>query len=405
MAKFTYTALDVDGKEKKGHLEAMNINTATALLRDQGLFVAKIDEAVMRGAANHGGGIGSFISNNLSVSKRDLVFFFKQLAFMLRAGLPMLHALTISKKQFKGRLHNVIGEIITDVETGAPLSKAMRRYKTDVFPPIVANMTFAAESTGAIDVVMLRLAKHLEKKLALRSQTISAMIYPTVVILAAVAVVSFLLAVIIPKFAAFLTNRGRQLPAPTQLLIDMSNFAVNYGFYVVGSCVVLAVLIGLYYATPRGRLMVDTWLLKLPIIGGLLTNSAMADFSWSLAMMLRSGLTAFEGLNIASQVMGNRYISNHLAVAAEKIKVGQDLASSIEGQGIPELIPQMTTVGEETGSLDQILDELGSYYEERLEEGVKRMATLIEPVLILVIGVIVGFVYYAFFMALFSLVK
>lgn len=405
MAKFAYTALDVDGKEKKGLLEAMDMNAATRLLKDQGLFVVKIDEGGRGASSHHGKGIGALISNNLSVSKRDLVFFFKQLAFMLRAGLPMLYALSISKKQFKGRLRSVIEEIIAEIEAGNPLSKAMKKYKTDVFPPIVANMTFAAENTGAIDVVMLRLAKHLEKKLALRSQTISAMIYPSVVILAAVAVVTFLLGVIIPKFAAFLTNRGRQLPAPTQLLIDMSNFVVNYGIYIAGFFVLLVVLIGLYYATPRGRLMIDTLLLRVPVIGGLLTNSAMADFSWSLAMMLRSGLTAFDGLNIASQVISNRYISNHLAAAAEKIRVGKDLASSIEGKGIPDLVPQMTTVGEQTGSLDQILDELGGFYEERLEESVKRMAALIEPVLILVVGVIVGFVYYAFFMALFSLVK
>ncbi len=404
MAKFAYTALDVEGKERKGRVEAADVNAATAVLREEGLFVVKINEGRTAMASGRNG-LRNLIAKNLSVSKRDLVFFFKQLAFMLRAGLPMLYALSISKTQFKGRLRHVIEEMIADVEAGSPLSTAMKKYKTDVFPPIVANMTLAGESTGAIDAVMLRLGEHLEKKLALRSQTISAMIYPVIVVFAAIAVVSFLLGVIIPKFAAFLNNRGRQLPAPTQLLIDMSNFAVNYGLYMAGVSVILAVLIGIYYTTPNGRLMIDTLLLRVPVIGKLLTNSAMADFSWSLSMMLRSGLTAFDGLNIASKVIGNRYISNHLAAAAEKIKVGKDLASSIEGKGIPDLIPQMTTVGEQTGALDHILNELGSFYEERLEVGVKRMAALIEPVLILVIGVIVGFVYYAFFMALFSLVK
>lgn len=149
------------------------------------------------------------------------------------------------------------------------------------------------------------------------------MIYPVIVVLAAIGVVSFLLGVIIPKFAAFLNKRGKQLPEPTQLLIDMSNFAVNYGGYIFGFFVILAVVIGAYYSTPRGRLVIDKLLLRMPVIGKLLTNSAMADFSWSLSMMLRSGLTAFEGLQIASKVIGNRYISNHLAEAAEKSELAK----------------------------------------------------------------------------------
>ena len=403
MATFTYTALDVNGKQRKGRIDGMDASAASGLLRDQGLFVVSIAEG--KRVTLEGNRVSRFISKNLSISKRDLVFFFKQLAFMLRAGLPMLHSLSISQNQFKGRLRTVIQEMIAEIEGGSNLSTAMRKYKSDVFPPIVANMVHAGESTGAIEAVVMRLGEHLEKKIALRSQTISAMIYPVIVIFAAVAVVAFLLGVIIPKFAAFLQKRGRQLPAPTQLLIDMSNFVVNYGVYIIGSFVVMAILIGLYYATPRGKLMIDTLLLKVPVIGKLLLHGALADFCWSLSMMLRSGLTAFESLNIASKVIGNRYISDHLARAAEKIKIGKDLASSIQGKGIPDLLPQMTTVGEQTGSLDHILNELGGYYEERLETGVKRMAALIEPALILVIGVIVGFVYYAFFMALFSLVK
>lgn len=403
MATFTYTALNVDGKQRKGSIDAIDTSAASGLLRDQGLFVVSIVEG--KRLIKQGNPVSRLISNNLSVSKRDLVFFFKQLAFMLRAGLPMLHSLSISQNQFKGRLRTVIQEMIAEIEGGSNLSTAMRKYKSDVFPPIVANMVHAGESTGGIEAVVMRLGEHLEKKIALRSQTISAMIYPVIVIFAAVAVVAFLLGVIIPKFAAFLTNRGKKLPEPTQLLIDMSNFVVNYGVYIIGSFVVIAILIGLYYATPRGKLMIDTLLLKVPVIGKLLLHGALADFCWSLSMMLRSGLTAFESLNIASKVIGNRYISDHLARAAEKIKIGKDLASSIQGRGIPDLLPQMTTVGEQTGSLDHILNELGGYYEERLETGVKRMASLIEPAMILVIGVIVGFVYYAFFMALFSLVK
>lgn len=205
MATFTYTALNVDGKQRKGRIDAMDASAASGLLRDQGLFVVSITEG--KRIVLEGNRISRFISNNLSVSKRDLVFFFKQLAFMLRAGLPMLHSLSISQNQFKGRLRTVIQEMIAEIEGGSNLSTAMRKYKSDVFPPIVANMVHAGENTGAIEAVVMRLGEHLEKKIALRSQTISAMIYPVIVIIAAVAVVAFLLGVIIPKFAAFYKKR------------------------------------------------------------------------------------------------------------------------------------------------------------------------------------------------------
>jgi len=405
MASFSYTALDVNGKKSEGNIDAMDVSSASTALREQGLFVVNIGETRGLKKASEKKGVRHFIANNRSVSKVDLVFFFKQMAFMLRAGLPMLHALNISKKQFKGRLGIVIADMVEDVETGKPLSAAMMKYKTDVFPPIVANMVLAGENTGGLDAVMLRLATHLEKKQRLKSQTVSAMVYPSIVILVAIAVVAFLLGVIIPKFAAFLSGRGKRLPEVTQLLIDMSEFVVSNALYIIAFIVLVLISIGLTYATTKGRLVIDTFLLKIPVLGKLLTNSAMADFNWSLSMMLRSGLTAFDGLKTSSKVVGNRYISRHLSSAAEKIKVGKDLASSIEGKGIPDLVPQMTTVGEQTGALDHILEELGGFYEERLEEGVKRMASLIEPTLILTIGLIVGFVYYAFFSALFALAK
>ena len=297
----------------------------------------------------------------------------------------------------------MIPELVDEIEGGSALSTAMKKQKKEVFPPIAANMVFAGESTGAIDAVMLRIAEHLEKKLALRSQTINAMIYPAFVIVAAIVVIIGLMTLIIPKFAKFLSGRGKKLPEETQLLIDMSNFVVSNGLLLFVCFVIVVVVVMLIYLTPKGRLMIDSLLLKLPVVGKLLSHSAMAEFSWSLSMMLRSGLTAFESLKITSKVMKNRLIANHLASAADKIKVGKDLSSSITGNGVPSLVPQMTLVGEETGSLDHILSELGGFYEERLENGVKRMTSLVEPVLILVIGTIVGFVYYAFFMALFAL--
>lgn len=405
MAKFNYTAINAAGKEHKGTMQAIDSTLATAALREQGLFVVKINEQGSKsGLGLSDGSVVDWINHNRSVPRRDLIFFFKQLSFMLRAGLPVVQALQLSELQSNGRLRLVIKQMIVDLENGSPLSKAMEKHK-DVFPVIAVNLMLAGESTGGLDQVANRLATHLEKKAALRSQTINAMIYPSVVVVAAIGVVIFLVWKIIPQFAKFLLGRGKKLPPSTQFLIDASDFALKYGMYMFGGFIFIVLALILFYQTPQGRLAMDSAILKVPVIGPLLRFGAMAEFNWSLSMMLRSGVTAYESLKICGNVIANRLISNKLFYAANQILTGKELSASIRGKAIPDLVTQMTAVGEKTGTLDQVLHELGVFYEERLQVGVKRMSAMIEPMMILVIGGIVGFVYYAFFQALFSLVS
>lgn len=404
MPKFNYTVINTAGKETKGSMQAIDAGMVNNALREQGLFVVKVTEA---GVQSTNGLSQDFswdsINQYRSVPKRDLVFFFKQLSFMLRAGLPILQALQLSETQSQGRLRIVIRQMLSDIENGSPLSKAMGKHH-DVFPVIAVNLMLAGESTGALDEVANRLATHLEKKAALRSQTINAMIYPAVVVLVAIGVVIFLVWKIIPQFAKFLLGRGKKMPPSTQFLIDASDFALKYGLYMVAGVMFIIFALILFYQTPQGRLTIDAVLLRIPVIGKLLRYGAMAELNWSLSMMLRSGLTAYESLKICGNVVANRLISNKLFSASELILGGRDLSSSIKSNAIPDLVTQMTAVGEKTGTLDHVLQELGTFYEEQLQVGVKRMSALIEPALILVIGGIVGFVYYAFFQAMFSLV-
>ena len=404
MPKFNYTAINVTGKETKGSMQALDVAMVNNALREQGLFVVKVQEA---GTSANNGLSQDFsfdlLSQYRSVPKRDLVFFFKQLSFMLRSGLPVLQALQLSETQSNGRLKLVIKQMITDLENGYPLSKAMAK-QGDVFPVIATNLMLAGESTGALDQVANRLATHLEKKAALRSQTINAMIYPSVVVVAAIGVVIFLVWKIIPQFAKFLLGRGKKMPPSTQFLIDVSDFALKYGLYIFGAVIFIILALVMFYQTPQGRLAMDTVILRVPVIGKLLRFGAMAELNWSLSMMLRSGLTAYDSLKICGNVISNRLISNKLFSASELILSGKDLSSSIKCNAIPDLVTQMTAVGEKTGTLDHVLQELGAFYEEQLQVGVKRMSAMIEPAMILVIGGIVGFVYYAFFQAMFSLV-
>lgn len=399
MAKFKYSAIYPDGIQRKGSIEAMDMDMATSALRQQGLFVATITKA---GGLSGSGGFKEFIGRNTSPKKSELIFFFKQLAFMLRAGLPVIQALEISVNQFTGRLHYAIKDMIGELQNGSPLSRAMRNQK-QVFPSIAVNLMMAAESTGGLEAVAQRLATYLEKKAALRAQTITAMIYPAILLLASIGVVIFLVWKIIPQFAKFLIGKGKALPPSTQFLIDASDFAVRNGLYIFGTVVLLIVAIVLYYMTQQGRLALDRVVLKFPVLGKLLIHGAMAEFTWSLSMMLRSGVTVYDSLKTCGNVIANRYISNKIHYASEQILAGRELSQSLKGKEIPDLLVQMTTVGEKTGTLDQVLQELGLFYEERLAESVKRLTALIEPVMILIMGGLVGFVYYAFFQALFSL--
>ncbi|CAG0955138.1 Type II secretion system protein F [Methylophilaceae bacterium] len=410
MPTFRYTAVDNAGKEIKGSIQAADSRAATAGLRQQALYVVAIDQGNADADSGSGQGLSkevdlSFLTEWRSVPTQQMIFFFKQLSFMLRAGLPVLQALQLSRTQVSGgRLGRVIDRMIADIENGYPLSQAMAHHPK-VFEPLTVNLIVAGESTGELDIVMDRLADHLEKKATLRMQTINTMIYPSIVIVAAIGVFIFLVIKIIPTFAKFFAGKGRALPPSTQFLIDLSAFAVDYGLYIIGALLFIVICLVLAYQTKEGRLKIHHGLLRLPVLGKLLTVAAMAQLNWSLAMMLRSGLTVLDALKISANVIRNRVFSDKLGAATESILAGKDLSGSLQHPRIPTIVTQMIAVGERTGTLDHVLQELGNYYEERLQLGIRRLSAMMEPALILVIGGMVGFVYYAFFQALFQLAK
>lgn len=405
MALFAYTALTSSGSELSGKQQADNLSIAAQDLRDRGLRVLEIKPTKSKPGFLGQENISDWLASQRSVSASALVFFFRQMAFMLRAGLPIMQALELSKTQVSSaRLKLTIKLMLRDIESGHAMSLAMKKHK-EVFPNMAVNLVFAGENTGDLDAIMERLATHLETKAALRSQMINAMIYPSVVFIAAIGVGAFMTLKIIPKFADFLLAQGRTLPASTQGLIDFSKYVQANGIYIVAIFIAFIIAILLMYQTKRGRYFIDSLLLRIPVFGSMITTGSMAQMTWGLSTLLRSGVTVFDSLKITAELMNNRVFSKQLIDGSRFVLEGKELASSLQHPQMPILVLQMITVGEKTGSLDRILHELGSYYEQRLETAIKRLSAMIEPAMILLIGGMVGFVYYAFFQALFSLVS
>lgn len=405
MAQFSYIALDARGEEVVGQIQADDSAAAMLLIRQRGLRLLELKPGRTADGFLGQANFADWLASQRSPSKSARIFFFRQMAFMLRAGLPVTQALTLAQAQLSDpRLNLTIRLMLKDIQAGQSLSAAMAKHPA-VFPAMAVNLTVAGESTGDLDAIMDRLATHLDKKATLRAQMINAMIYPAIVVVAALGVGTFMVVQIIPKFAKFLSGKGRGLPPSTQALIDISDSIRAHGPLIVGIVVALIVAVIVLYQTRRGRLAIDHGLLGLPVIGDLLITGAMAQMSWALSILLRSGVTVFDALKITANLLGNRVYHDKLHEASARILEGRDIAGSIDHKKMPRLVVQMVAVGEGTGNLDGVLQELGFYYEKLLEIAIKRLSALIEPTMILVIGGMVGFVYYAFFQALFSLVS
>lgn len=403
MPLYSYNALSSAGNEQKGALQATNESMAVQELRAQGLRILDIRERKGKGGFLGQANFADWLATQRSVSTEALIFYFRQMAFMLKAGLPVAQALELATGQISSsRLNLAVRVMLKDIEGGLALSSAMKKHR-DVFNNMMINLIVAGENTGELEVIMERLASHLEKRSALRKQMVTAMIYPIIVVVAAIGVAVFMVVSIIPKFATFLQGQGKALPPSTQALIDISANIRENGIQLIIVAIAGLLALWLFYRTSPGRLLIDQLLLRVPVMGKLLINGSMAQLNWAMSILLSSGVSIFDGLKISADLLPNRVYADNLKQAATKVFSGHDLSSSIRHPMLPALVTQMIAVGERTGTLDHILQELGTYYEKLLETGIKRLTALIEPTMILIIGGMVGFVYYAFFQALFAL--
>ncbi len=400
--QFQYTAVDGRGQEHRGSLQGDSQATVAAQMRARGLFPLEI----VTGPAVAGAALAGAPKRRLLspfVRSRDLSFFCRQLSLMLRSGLSLLDALKLlAAGASHPRLARAAAAMALDVARGQPLSQALAPHTC--FPALTARLVKAAEAVGELDKAFSRVAEDVERRAALRAQLMASLLYPSVVILVAIGVVAFLIAKVLPKFARFLTRRAVQLPTSTRMLLELGEFLTAWGVYLGVGCALAGVGLFLFHRTPRGRALLQRLSLSLPVAGGILRYGLLAQIAGTLGTLLDSGLPLQESLQISGQASGHASYETSLQTASQRVLRGEPLAHALATQPLfPALMVQVVRVGEETGGLELVLRELAAFFDTQLQARIRTLTTLFEPVLLLVVGSVVGLVYHSFFQAVFQL--
>ena len=403
MAKFTYKALDQLGNETTGAIEAGSENEARSALRAKALYVLKLKTG---GTKQSPIALVKTVLSYLSIKRykkantSDLVLFFRQVALMLRAGNTLMQAIeAISQMTEKVRFKNALVRMLVSIQGGSSFAQAIEKEST-MFPPIVSRLVASGEASGELQVILERLAINLNRSADIKRQFITAMFYPTFVTIAAAGVVTFLAMNVVPKFATMLESKSSQLPASTQAMMDGSAYMVDNGAVIFSTLGITIFLILASYTTEKGKTIIDKVLIRTPLIGSSIKSSAMAQTGMTMSLLLRSGLTVLETLKVLAHIMPNKSMSACFHKAGEKILSGQSLAAGLNQSLIPHMVQHMAGIGEKSGELDQVMDELGNYFQSQTEIRLKAMIAMIEPAMTVLIGGLVGFVYYAFFSAM-----
>lgn len=403
MAKFTYKALDQQGNETTGVIESGSEGEARNALRAKALYVLKLKSGQdKRSISQHTASVLSYLSikRYKKANTADLVLFFRQVALMLRAGNTLMQAIeAISQMTVKVRFKNALVRMLVSIQGGSSFAQAIEKEPA-MFPPLVAKLVASGEASGELQVILERLAINLGKSAEIKRQFVTAMFYPTLVTVAAFGVTAFLAMSVVPKFAKMLEGKSSQLPAATQAMMDGSEYMVNNGAVIFTTLGVGIFLILASYTTEKGKKIIDKILIRTPLIGTSIQASAMAQTGMTMALLLRSGLTVLETLKVIAHIMPNTAMAVCFTQAGEKILSGQSLAVGLNQPLIPHMVQHMAGIGEKSGELDQVMDELGNYYQSQTEAKLKAMIAMIEPAMTVLIGGLVGFVYYAFFKAM-----
>ncbi|MCS6292177.1 MAG: type II secretion system F family protein [Nitrospira sp.] len=399
MATFAYVGRSKSGAVKKGELVAKSRDEAVDQLRKQSVVVTSLEE---KGAKE-----GFKLSFGNGMTEKDLVVFTRQFGTMINAGLPLIQCLEILSTQSENAaLRKAVGEIKGSVEGGSTFSDALRRHPK-IFDDLYCNMVNAGEVGGLLDTILGRLSKHIEKAMKLKSQIKSAMVYPAAIMGIATIVITVLMIWVIPVFEKMfkeMSGGKMALPGPTQLVIDMSNFVQAAWYIILGVIVVAVIAFKKYYATPQGRLMVDKTVLKLPVFGDLIRKASVAKFTRTLGTLITSGVPLLEALSICAKTAGNKVIENVLMDARVSISGGKTISEPLaKSEAFPKMVTHMISVGESTGALDNMLGKIADFYEDEVDAAVTNMTALLEPMMMVFLGITVGFIVVAMYLPIFTM--
>jgi len=401
MPVFVWEGKTAQGKILKGEMEAASQDAVFARLRSQRI------QPIPARVREKGKGLEKEFTIpgfGAKVSAHDVMLFTRQFATMIDAGLPIVQGLDILSQQSENKAFRItVRTIKQDVESGFTLADALKKHPK-IFDDLYVNMVAAGEVGGVLNTILNRIAVFIEKAAKLKSKVKGAMIYPATIVVVAVAVVSVLLLFVIPVFAELYGGMGKALPAPTQITINISNFFRAYFMYLAGAIVGIVVAIKMYYKTAQGRFTIDGLLLKLPIMGDLIRKVAVARFSQNMSILLSSGVPILDGLAITAKTAGNKVVEKAIMNARVSISQGKTVAEPLtESKIFPPMVCQMVAIGENTGALDAMLKKVADFYEEEVDNAVANLTSLMEPLIMVVLGVILGGLVISMYLPIFQL--
>jgi len=398
MPVFEYTARNLKGDLEKGQVDLPSRDDVIAHLRRNRLVVVQVRQAPAQ--ISFGGMFKA------GVKTRDVVIFTRQFATMINAGLPLVQALDILAQQTENKvLADVTRAVVYDVESGQTLADALRKHPK-AFTDLYVNMVAAGEAGGILDTILQRLAEFLEKNDAIIRKVKGAMVYPAVIMSVAVIAVAVLLIFVIPTFQNMFASVNLDLPLPTRIVIGLSQILQHYWWAILGVMGLVVFSINRYYKTSTGRLQIDTLLLQFPVIGDVLRKSAVSRFTRTLGTLISSGVSILDGLEITARTAGNMVIHNAVMESRQSIAGGDTIAAPLQRSKVfPPMVISMIAVGEQTGGLDEMLSKIADFYDEEVDAAVGTLLSLMEPVMIVVLGVIVGGMVVAMYLPIFDMVN
>lgn len=401
MAVFRWQGVSPRGEVLAGEMEAPTRDAVLVRLRSQRIqpIPAKIKEK--------GKGFDKEITIpgfGDSISQRDVVIFTRQLATMIDAGLPIVQCLEVLGAQSPNKkLRGIVRQLKEEVESGSTFTDALRKHPK-LFDDLFVNMVAAGEVGGILDSILHRLAGYMEKAMKLKSKIKGAMIYPTTIVTVAVGVTAVLLIFVIPVFAELFSSFGQALPAPTQFVINLSNFTIAYFPYMGAVSVGAGVAARQFYRTEAGRLTFDKLFLELPVFGDLLRKSAVARFTRTLSTLVSSGVPILDALAITARTAGNKVVERAVMATRVSISEGRTIAEPLaQSKVFPPMVCQMISVGETTGALDSMLQKIADFYEDEVDNAVSNLTALMEPLVILFLGVVIGGLVISMYLPIFKL--